>query len=81
MTVKSTSCLKPLPEDNYNYLNKKIQQNGDSAPTMPSLPKSSIPVKIVDVPVSHQKSEKNNAVTIFTKLSGYNMCKVLHQIL
>lgn len=65
MTVKSTSCLKPLPEDNYNYLNKKIQQNGDSAPTMPSLPKSSIPVKIVDVPVSHQKSEKNNAIKTY----------------
>jgi len=63
MTVKSTNCLKQLPEDsNYNFQNKKMQQhNGVSAPSTPSLPKNTQPSK-TEIPINHTKSEKNNAV-------------------
>lgn len=74
MTVKSTSCLKQLPEDNYNYQNKKIQQqNGGLTPSTPSLPKSSAPIK-TDIPVNHLKNEKNNAVILrfaFNRLASW----------
>ncbi|KAK7590667.1 hypothetical protein V9T40_002280 [Parthenolecanium corni] len=56
MTVKSSN-LKSLPDENHSFQNKKIHQNGSSAPSTPSLPKST-PSK-TDVPANNAKNEKN----------------------
>lgn len=66
MTVKSSN-LKSLPDENHSFQNKKIHQNGSSAPSTPSLPKST-PSK-TDVPANNAKNEKNVTYPRFVDLT------------
>lgn len=60
MTVKSTSYLKPPPEENHNSFQIKKQQNGCSAQSPSALILKVASAKTETNVVNNVKMEKNN---------------------